>query len=280
MPGKLGKIHDVAEELARNADAIASLTVLGAGRSVPAHVHANPYLALHMLGGYRECDEDGEAAIGGPAAMFFPAGSEHRMAIGAQGLVTVIVEFDADRLKPILDGRPDPRRARRWIGGEVGRRANRLARAWLSGAGGERCFAMTEAFLRSALGQPSCRPGPPWLDEVEALAAAQDGAGRLDALAARFGVSRPWLVRAYRQWRGEGLGEAVRRRRVAAAAMLLEDPETPLADVAVQAGFCDQSHMNRVFVRLLGRTPGAVRAARLELSSPAVARTPLVNHVA
>jgi AraC family transcriptional regulator len=266
VPGKLGYIHNVAEELARSAGAIANLTVLGAGRFVPEHVHANPYLALHVLGGYRECDEAGEATIDGPAAIYFPAGSAHEMAIGPQGLVTVIVEFDSDRLGRALGGSGVLRRSRRWIGGEVGRRASRLARAWLSPEPDERCFAMTEAFLASALRQASDRRAPAWLEEAEALVAAQDGAWRADALAARCGVSRPWLVRAYRQWCGEGLGEALRRRRVATAAMLLESADTPLAEVAVQAGFCDQSHMNRAFLLHMGRTPGAVRAARLEIS--------------
>lgn len=211
MSGNLGKIHDVAEELARNSGAIANLAVLGAERSVQAHAHANPYLSLHVLGDYRECDEEGEAVIGGPAAMFFPAGSAHEMAVGAQGLVTVIVEFDSDRLRQVLGGSVDSRRARRWIGGEVGRRASRLARAWLSGASATQRFAMTEAFLRSALGQTPDRPAPPWLEEVDALIAAERCVWRMDTLAARCGVSRPWLVRAYRRWRGEGLGSVLNK---------------------------------------------------------------------
>ena len=39
-----------------------------------------------------------------------------------------------------------------------------------------------------------------------------------------------------------------------------------LAQIATQAGFCDQSHMNRAFRRIVGRTPGKIRAARLGLS--------------
>ena len=109
-------------------------------------------------------------------------------------------------------------------------------------------------------------PAPPWLDDLEALIPAE-GASRTDRLARRLGVSRPWLARAYRHWRGEGLGEALRRRRVAAAAVLLEGAEPSLADVAAQAGFCDQSHMNRAFKRFIGRTPAAIRAARLGLSA-------------
>jgi AraC family transcriptional regulator len=263
---KLGKIHDVAEGLARSAGAIASLTVLGAERRVPEHVHANPYLSLHVLGGYRERDRGGEAFIGGPAAMFFPAGSGHEMAIGPQGLVTVIIEFDSDRLRDTVGAAAELRCSRRWIGGDVGRRASGLARTWLSGAPDDRRFAMTEAFLKSALGAAPHRLAPAWLEDLETLIRVEGAAARTDRLAKRCGVSKPWLARAYRHWHGEGLAEALRRRRVAAAAILLESGDMPLAEVAAEAGFYDQSHMNRAFKRLVGRTPAAVRVARLGLS--------------
>ncbi len=268
MAEELGKIHDVAEELARGAGAIANLTVLGAERRVPAHVHANAYLALHVLGDYRERGDDGEAVIAGPAAMFFPAGSAHEMTIGPQGLATVIVEFESARLRSTLGPAADLGGCRHWIGGDVGRRASRLARAWLSGAPDERRFAMTETFLKQALGAPPHRQAPAWLADVEGLVDAERGASGVADLAQRCGVSRPWLVRAYRTWRGEGLGEALRRRRVAAAAILLDGGDLPLAEVAAQAGFCDQSHMNRAFRRVVGRTPAAVRAAGLGLAGP------------
>lgn len=265
MSATLGKIHGVAETLARSDGAIASLTVLRADRRVTAHTHANPYLSLHLLGGYRESDDSGPAFIAGPAAIFFPAGSEHEMAIGPQGLATVIVEFDVDVLRR-LDAAGAPARSRRWIGGQVGGWASRLARAWLSGAPDAQRFAMTNAFLRAAFRAGPARQAPAWLDDLDALLPAEDVVPRTDRLAARLGVSRPWLSRAYRFWRGEGLGEALRRRRVSAAAMLLENPALPLAEVAAEVGFCDQSHMNRAFTRLVGRTPASVRAARLGLS--------------
>jgi AraC-like DNA-binding protein len=40
----------------------------------------------------------------------------------------------------------------------------------------------------------------------------------------------------------------------------LARPEIPLREVALEAGFYDQSHMTRVFRRITGRTPGAHRA--------------------
>jgi AraC family transcriptional regulator len=68
-----------------------------------------------------------------------------------------------------------------------------------------------------------------------------------------------WVARAYRAWRGEGMGERVRRRRVERATLRLRMSEAPLADVAAECGFCDQSHMNRSFRAVLGRTPLEVR---------------------
>jgi transcriptional regulator GlxA family with amidase domain len=61
---------------------------------------------------------------------------------------------------------------------------------------------------------------------------------------------------------GEGLGDMRRRRRVAAAVGRLRYGDEPLCDVAVAAGFCDQSHMNRNFAEVLGRTPLQVRQER------------------
>jgi AraC family transcriptional regulator len=265
MSDQLGSIHDVAERFAQRSNAIANLGVLGAGRAVPEHSHTNPYLWLHVLGSYGEAGDCGEREIRGPAAMFFPAGSTHGMAIRERGLVSVIIEFDEAWLGRRLGSTADLRRPRQWIGGEAGRRASRLARLWLSGQGGDGDrFALTETFLRWAMEDSAERRAPPWLDHVDTLIA--NGSTRTCDLASRFGVSAAWLARAYRACRGEGLPEAMRRRRVEAAAILLETDPAGLADIALAAGFCDQSHMTRAFGRHLGRTPGAIRGARLGLA--------------
>ncbi|HVN01713.1 MAG TPA: hypothetical protein VMT68_16030, partial [Caulobacteraceae bacterium] len=222
MSSRLGQIHDVAEVLAEGAGAISNLAALRGGREVGAHTHANAYLQLYVLGGYRECGEGGEAVIDGPAASFFPAGSAHEMRVAPDGLATVIVEFDPARLRCIVGEERRLARVRHWIGGDVGARASALGRLWLSG--GPCAFAATAAFLRSALEDaPEPRVAPRWIGGLEADMA--EGAPRLDRLATRFGVSRPWLARAYRAWRGEGLGQTLRRRRVAAAAQMMERAE-------------------------------------------------------
>src|SRR5206468_4938432 len=102
-------------------------------------------------------------------------------------------------------------------------------------------------------------PTPAWLDQVEAMA---DADLEPAIVGEPLGLSHAWLARAYRSRRGEGLAERRRRRRVETAVTLLEAGRLPLADVALEAGFCDQSHMNRSFKLLLGCTPAELRRER------------------
>jgi AraC-like DNA-binding protein len=50
------------------------------------------------------------------------------------------------------------------------------------------------------------------------------------------------------------------QRRVRLARQLLANGQTPV-QAAIQAGFADQSHMTRAFVRQLGVTPSRYRTA-------------------
>ena len=147
--------------------------------------------------------------------------------------------------------------SRYWIGGEMGRRATRLARTWLGPAAPQQRFAATWAFTSAAANDASEARPPAWMAQVGPEPV------RTAAMARDLGVTPAWLARAYRQSRGEGLRDTWRRLRVEGAVRLLEDSQAPLAQVACDAGFCDQSHMNRAFAALIGRTPAAVRAAGL-----------------
>jgi AraC family transcriptional regulator len=83
-----------------------------------------------------------------------------------------------------------------------------------------------------------------------------------EQLAHRLDLHPAYLARAYRAVTGEGVAETQRRRRVEAASSLLRHSSEPLAEIAIAAGFCDQSHMNRCFSAVLGRTPREVRRER------------------
>jgi transcriptional regulator GlxA family with amidase domain len=68
------------------------------------------------------------------------------------------------------------------------------------------------------------------------------------------------MTQAYRSAVGEGIRETARRAKVEVAATMLRQTAIGAADIAAAAGFCDQSHMIRCFLSVLGRTPLQVRA--------------------
>ena len=82
---------------------------------------------------------------------------------------------------------------------------------------------------------------------------------RLADLAAEAAASRFQLLRAFQRELGLTPHAYVLQRRIALARRLIAQGSA-LADVAHGAGFADQSHMTRAFVRHLGYTPGAFAA--------------------
>jgi AraC-like DNA-binding protein len=82
----------------------------------------------------------------------------------------------------------------------------------------------------------------------------------LAELAAEAGMSRFQLLRSFAQALGLPPHAYRMQRRVVLARQLIARG-TALAETAAAAGFADQSHMTRAFVRLLGVTPANYAAA-------------------
>lgn len=80
-------------------------------------------------------------------------------------------------------------------------------------------------------------------------------------LARHVGVHPAHLARAFRLHYGESPGGFVRRCRLEWAAGRLIASDIPLASLAAEAGFADQSHFTRAFRREFGVTPRNYRRA-------------------
>jgi AraC family transcriptional regulator len=83
----------------------------------------------------------------------------------------------------------------------------------------------------------------------------------LNDLAAAVGLSRFHFARRFKQSTGQTPHAFVMAERLARSQTLLRRTSVPLPDVAAQCGFSDQSHMNRVFAKHLGITPGQYRVS-------------------
>jgi AraC-like DNA-binding protein len=101
---------------------------------------------------------------------------------------------------------------------------------------------------------------PPVAKAIRRLDSAPEVPTSLAELAALSGVSRFQLLRGFAREVGTTPHAYLVQRRVRLVRQLLAAGRSP-ADAAVGAGFADQSHMTRAFVRQLGVTPGRYKAA-------------------
>jgi AraC family transcriptional regulator len=82
-------------------------------------------------------------------------------------------------------------------------------------------------------------------------------------LAASVGVHPTRLAHEFRRRLGASPGEYARQLRLAWAADRLRENDSGIAEIAIRAGFCDQSHFSRTFRRQFGMAPAAWRQSRL-----------------
>jgi AraC family transcriptional regulator len=225
--------------------------------SVPEHAHDWPVLSVFVLGRYRNQTELGEAAIAGPSAIFYRAGAAHRNAIGPLGFEQIEIEFDAAWLgRELMPAMP----VSRWLGGRTGGEARKLARLCSWETNELQFRAALRLFLLGGNNQ-TARAAPSWVDVIHRRL-CDDATVRVSTLAQEVGKHPSWFGAAYRKATGEAPMETAARFRVERAAHALRETNHSCAYIALESGFCDQSHMNRTFRRVLGRAPSEVRNDR------------------
>jgi AraC family transcriptional regulator len=103
---------------------------------------------------------------------------------------------------------------------------------------------------------------PRWLLNVKRLLRERCAESwSLTDVAAQVAVHPGYLAGAFRRHFGCTVGEFVRSQRIAGACDALANGNAPLSEIALAAGFADQSHFTRTFKRQLGLTPAAYRKA-------------------
>lgn len=230
---------------------------------VPEHAHDWPVLSLFVIGSYLNETEAGEKLISGPSAVFYRAGAAHRNTISAVGFEQIEIEFDPSWLgQRLLPRQP----VQLWTGGAIAREARYLALGCQTEASENRLRTAVQRFLERANRQPECE-APGWIGTMSRRL-REDTTLKISELATEIHRHPSWVGSAYRHATGEGLQETAARLRVECAAQLLRETGQSFSFIALEAGFCDQSHMNRTFRHVLGRSPTAVRAERRDFRQP------------
>ena len=245
-------------ELRALSGARAMRVIHGPHQVIAEHDHDWPSLTLPVLGECTESCEAGVIRLAGLSAVIHPPGAFHSDTVSGRGMETVSIQLDPAWLSDTLTS-SRLGRTRFVSGGRGGAAATRLSRLWATVSTPESELRQATGHLIAlALSDQQSPPGPHWISAVAAQAGAWEQ--RTADLARRLRIHPAWLARAYRNVIGEGLHETARRNRIERAVLLLRTTQRPLADVALESGFCDQSHMTRNLRQLLGRTPRQIRA--------------------
>lgn len=258
--------HDVSKnrimtQIRQMSGAEAWRIVAGPLNDAP-HSHDWPILSVFLAGESIKLSEDGEVTISSPSAVWHPAGAVHANIVGGHGSEQIDILCDPAWLQTNHRASEGPVRA--WIGGSVALEARKLAKLWTSPCATDQDLRQGTAQFLSLGFHSTPRSMPSWVPAVLQELRSRPNLRAAD-LAPVAGVAPQWLAQAFRAAMGEGLSEMSMRIRVEQAAFLLGTSDSPIAEIAVEAGFCDQSHMNRCFRALLGRTPIEVRAERKQL---------------
>jgi AraC family transcriptional regulator len=135
------------------------------------------------------------------------------------------------------------------------RQPDELAALAIEGLGME----LMAGLLRESVREP-VKKAPLWLRRAEEIIRSRfaDRLALVD-IAEAAGIHPVHLAREFRRFYGSTLGQYVRQRRIEYAIGLISKAGSSFADIALAAGFSDQSHFSRTFRKLTGLTPRQFR---------------------
>lgn len=235
------------------------------GATAPRHSHEHTYLNLVLQGGHVETLAHTEVSCPPQLLVLHPAGEVHGGAIARDDTRIFDIEIAPERMARLRDAGVRLDRRREFAGGSLVSLAGRIHRELVRGDAlsalsieGLALELLAEIGRAADAAVPDAAPR--WLGGVrDQLHDRFAESLSLDEIAAQAGVHPDHLVHAFRRRFGCTVGDYVRRLRIDYARRRLAESDAPLAQIAVEAGFSDQSHFTRTFKRATGATPGAFR---------------------
>jgi AraC family transcriptional regulator len=221
------------------------------GKRLPRHRHPHGCIAVVVEGAVDKAFArvSGTAAQG--AVITMPAEEPHVDAFGRAGARIVVVESQAEE---------DVTLDRDWACLLI---ATKIARELEAPDSFTPLAVEGLALELAAAARRLAGPGAPhWLQSARELALerALEPVSVVE-IAVELDVDPRLLARGFHEHYGASIGEYVRNARLDWAAARLVQTDAPLATLALEAGFADQSHFTRSFKQRTGLPPGKYRRA-------------------
>jgi len=242
------------------------------------HEHEGVHLCCVTRGAFIEAESGGSVHVAA-GTVRLSSSARHDLDFAPDGAGCVVLHLDAGAAAALgaLPSRPrfltDD-----WLRGLIAQLGSAAGRG---GRGGdlELDGIVTEllAQVSRRQGRPASGGPPSWLRLArEMVLDADPAACSLAEVACAVGVHRVHLARAFRDHYGEPIGRLGRRVRLQRALRLL-DEGLPLARVAAEAGYADQSHLTRDVTRRFGVPPARLRRSEVTPVQDAAAAAPQIR---
>jgi AraC family transcriptional regulator len=231
------------------------------------HTHFRAFFAFLLSGGYLENLDRRQLAYRPFDLGFHPESTRHTDEICAGDTRFFLIELDEPWLRRLRDAGPAVTLAPRLCTSQDARLAARVFRAYRRGDARSEILAegLVLELLSGLMPAPrlSPRDPPAWLSRIlDLLDSEYPRRISLESVAREVGLHPVYLSRAFRKLTGRSVSQYVATARIRFATRKLEESRLSLAQIALDAGFADQSHFTRTFRRETGQTPSAYRSSR------------------
>ncbi|MEK6324785.1 MAG: helix-turn-helix domain-containing protein [Acidobacteriota bacterium] len=253
--------------------------------TLPWHFHEHTNIAFVIKGSFIETIGKRPQECGPPSMIIRPAGEAHFNQYGCAEVRCLIIGVKPNRLEmiqqvsDILDSACHLREE------VLSVLALRMYKEFqiMDSASPLSIEALILEILARATRQStasSLSTQPRWLREARDLIHEQFSEQlSLSGIAESAGVHPAHLARMFRRHYQCTVGDYVRRRRLDHAARELIESDKSLAEIALAAGFYDQSHLTRAFKLHLGTTPAEFRAA-IKIRNPGAKKAAILQDLA
>lgn len=233
---------------------------------LPRHQHERANINLTIKGSFRETIGNKPQECIPASLLVKPAGESHANRYGDQGARCLVIEVTPERLESIETSSRLFDAPAHTQGGRLSALAMRVYHELLTQDSVSPL--MIEGLLLEILGHATrwslkdSSPTPPfWLVEARELIHERFAESlSLSSVASSVGVHPAHLARVFRKHYRCSVGDYVRRLRLEFAAQELVRSNKSLAEIALTAGFYDQSQFSREFRRFMVMTPSEFRA--------------------
>ena len=229
------------------------------------HSHENAHFCFVLQGTYTESHKKQQLECEPFTLTFRPPGEVHEDTFHNQEVQVFTIEIPPRWMERLRQDSIYLARSINFRGGFITRLSERLVKEFHlmdTGAGliieGLTLELLAETARRSA--QNIGPTIPYWLKQARDLLHARFAEHlTLDEIASEVGVHPIHLASVFRQKYHCTVGEYTRQLRIDYACRELAKGETPLAIIALEAGFANQGHFSSTFKRLTGFTPASYR---------------------